>query len=79
MAKGEAPIVKGGSTGYFSGVGDRLSSFGSSSTAAGRANLYGSAGAGLSTTAAMLIGGAVSKGFCEGRAKVSLGTYVGQQ
>jgi hypothetical protein len=77
-AKGaQATLLKGGNTGYFSGVGDRLSSFGSSSTAAGRANLYGSAGAGLGTTAAMLIGGASLKDSAKAGAKVSLGTYVG--
>ena len=73
----KATLLKGGNTGYFSGVGDRLSSFGSSSTAAGRANLYGSAGAGLGTTAAMLIGGASLKESAKAGAKVSLGTYVG--
>ncbi len=77
-AKGaQARLLAGGNTGYFSGVGDRLSSFGSSSTAAGRANLYGSAGAGLSTTAAMLIGGASLKDSAKAGAKVSVGTYVG--
>ena len=77
-AKGtQATLLAGGNTGYFSGVGDRLSSFGSSSTAAGRANLYGSAGAGLGTTAAMLIGGASLKDSAKAGAKVSLGTYVG--
>lgn len=77
-AKGaQATLLAGGNTGYFSGVGDRLSSFGSSSTAAGRANLYGSAGAGLSTTAAMLIGGASLKDSAKAGAKVSVGTYVG--
>jgi len=77
-AKGtQATLLKGGNTGYFSGVGDRLSSFGSSSTAAGRANLYGSAGAGLGTTAAMLIGGASLKESAKAGAKVSVGTYVG--
>ena len=77
-AKGaQATLLKGGNTGYFSGVGDRLSSFGSSSTAAGRANLYGSAGAGLGTTAAMLIGGASLKDSAKAGAKVSVGTYIG--
>ena len=76
-SKSNAPMLKGGSTSYFSGVGDRLSSFGSSSTAAGRANLYGSAGAGLGTTAAMLIGGASLKESAKAGAKVSVGTYVG--
>jgi len=77
-AKGtQATLLKGGNTGYFSGVGDRLSSFGSSSTAAGRAHLYGSAGAGLGTTAAMLIGGASLKDSAKAGAKVSVGTYVG--
>ena len=77
-AKGaQATLLAGGNTGYFSGVGDRLSSFGSSSTAAGRANLYGSAGAGLGTTAAMLIGGASLKDSAKAGAKVSVGTYIG--
>ena len=67
----------GGIDGYFSGMGDRLSSFGPNATAAGRANLYGSAGAGLGTTAAMLIGGASLKDSAKAGAKVSLGTYVG--
>ena len=77
-AKGaQATLLAGGNTGDFSGVGDRLSSFGSSSTAAGRANLYGSAGAGLGTTAAMLIGGASLKDSAKAGAKVSVGTYIG--
>ena len=67
----------GGIDGYFSGMGDRLSSFGPNATAAGRANLYGSAGAGLGTTAAMLIGGASLKDSAKAGAKVSVGTYIG--
>jgi hypothetical protein len=70
-----APAV--GNTGYLSGVGDRLSSFGKNSTAAGRANLYGSAGAGLGTAAAMLIGGASLKESAKAGAKVSAGMYIG--
>jgi len=73
----KATLLAGGNTGYFSGVGDRLSSFGSSSTAAGRANLYGSAGAGLGTAAAMLIGGASLKESAKAGAKVSAGMYIG--
>ena len=73
----KAALIGKGDVGYFSGVGDRLSSFGSSSTAAGRANLYGSAGAGLGTTAAMLIGGASLKDSAKAGAKVSVGTYIG--
>ena len=67
----------GGIDGYFSGMGDRLSSFGPNATAAGRSNMYGSAGAGLGTAAAMLIGGASLKESAKAGAKVSAGMYIG--
>ena len=67
----------GGLDGYFSGVGDRTSSFGPNSSAAGRANLYGSAGAGAATAAAMLVSGASLKESAKAGVKVSAGTYIG--
>jgi len=73
----KAALLKGGNTGYFSGVGDRTSSFGPNSSAAGRANLYGSAGAGAATAAAMLVSGASLKESAKAGVKVSAGTYIG--
>jgi len=79
-AKGaQATLLQGGNTGYFSGVGDRLDSglFDGTGSAAGRANLYGSAGAGAATAAAMLISGASLKDSAKAGVKVSAGTYIG--
>jgi hypothetical protein len=71
-----APAV--GNTGYFSGVGDRLGfQEGGGLSAAGKSNIYGSAGAGLGTAAAMLIGGASLKESAKAGAKVSAGMYIG--
>jgi hypothetical protein len=64
-------------TNYMSGVKDRGSSFGENATAAGRANLYGSAGAGAATIAANLIAGKNLKESVKSGAKVGVGTYVG--
>ena len=58
-------------------MGDRTSSFGPNSSAAGRANLYGSAGAGAATAAAMLVSGASLKESAKAGVKVSAGTYIG--
>ena len=64
-------------TNYRSGFKDRGSSFGENATAAGRANLYGSAGAGAATIAANLIAGKNLKESVKSGAKVGVGTYVG--
>jgi len=64
-------------TNFLSGFKDRGSSFGENATAAGRANLYGSAGAGLATVAANLIAGKNLKESVKTGAKVGAGTYVG--
>ena len=64
-------------TSYKSGLIDRGSSFGENPTAAGRANLYGSAGAGAATIAANLIAGRNLKQSVRSGAKVGVGTYVG--
>jgi len=64
-------------TNFLSGFKDRGSSFGKNATAAGRANLYGSAGAGLATVAANLIAGKNLKESVKTGAKVGAGTYVG--
>ena len=64
-------------TSYKSGLIDRGSSFGENATAAGRANLYGSAGAGAATIAANLIAGRNLKQSVRSGAKVGVGTYVG--
>ena len=64
-------------TNYMSGFKDRGSSFGENATAAGRANLYGSAGAGAATIAANLIAGKNLKESVKSGAKVGVGTYVG--
>ena len=63
--------------GYRAGFKDRGKSFGKNSTAAGRANLYGSAGAGIATIAANLISGKNLKESVKTGAKVGVGTYVG--
>ena len=64
---------------YMTGFKDRADSglFDKQSSAAGRANLYGSAGAGLATVAANLIAGKNLKESVKTGAKVGVGTYVG--
>jgi len=64
-------------TGILSGVRDRGSSFGENSTAAGRANLYGSLGAGGATVAANLIAGKNLKESVKSGIKVGAGSYIG--
>jgi hypothetical protein len=74
-----AGLLETGDTDIFSGIRDRGKSglFGGEATAAGRANLYGSAGAGLATVAANLIAGKNLKESVKTGAKVGAGTYVG--
>ena len=74
-----AGLLETGETGIFSGMIDRGKSglFGGEATAAGRANLYGSTGAGLATVAANLIAGKNLKESVKSGAKVGAGTYVG--
>ena len=71
--------LKPSDSGYFSGFKDRADSglFDGQGSAAGRANLYGSAGAGLTTVAANLIAGKNLKESVKTGAKVGVGTYVG--
>jgi hypothetical protein len=69
-----------GGAGYLSGVGDR-SGFGKdpqgNMSAAGRANIFGAAGAGGATVAYNLIQGNNLKESAKAGAKVGLGTYLG--
>ena len=71
--------LKPSDSSYFSGFKDRLDSglIDGQGSAAGRANLYGSAGAGLTTVAANLIAGKNLKESVKTGAKVGVGTYVG--
>jgi len=71
--------LKPSDSSYFSGFKDRADSglFDRQGSAAGRANLYGSAGAGLTTVAANLIAGKNLKESVKTGAKVGVGTYVG--
>jgi hypothetical protein len=71
--------LKPSDSGIFSGFKDRLDSglFDGKGSVAGRANLYGSAGAGLATVAANLIAGKNLKESVKTGAKVGVGTYVG--
>ena len=64
---------------YFENFKDRANSglFDGQGSTAGRANLYGSAGAGLATVAANLIAGKNLKESIKTGAKVGVGTYVG--
>mgnify|MGYP003630948008 FL=1 len=62
---------------YLKNLTDRGKSFGPNATAAGRANLYGSAGAGLGAVAANLIAGRNLKDSVKSGVKVGAGTYVG--
>ena len=78
------PITGTGGTGYRSGVMDR-SGFGtvenpdgtSNMSAAGRANIYGSLGAGGATVAYNLIAGKNLKDSAKAGAKVAAGSYIG--
>ena len=75
---GNTPIIATANPSYLSGVGDRFGfQEGGGLSAAGKSNLYGSAGAGLGTAAAMLIGGASLKDSAKAGAKVSAGMYIG--
>ena len=70
-----------GGAGYLSGVGDR-SGFvkgpdGKTMSAAGKANVYGAAGAGGATVAYNLIQGKNLKESAKAGAKVGVGTYLG--
>ena len=71
--------VDTGPTGYYEGLKDRLNSglFDKSASAAGKANLYGSAGAGMGTIAANLIAGKNLKESVKAGVKVGAGTYIG--
>jgi len=69
----KAKLVETGNTGIFDGMRDRFDT----SSAAGRATLYGSAGAGLGAVAANLIAGRSLKDSVKTGAKVGAGTYVG--
>jgi len=75
--------ASGGVTGYLSGVGDR-SGFkrvgpegNTSMSAAGKANVFGAAGAGGATLAFSLIAGNNLKSSAKAGAKVAAGTYLG--
>ena len=63
------------SLGYVAGFKDRLNS--GKGSAAGKANLYGAAGAGLGTIAANLIAGRSLKESVQSGVKVGAGTYIG--
>jgi len=73
------PIGGTGEAGYLSGVGDR-SGFvtdGNKMSAAGRANVFGSLGAGGATVAANLIAGRNLKDSAKAGVKVAAGSYIG--
>ena len=65
--------------GWFENMTDRANSglIDGDGSSAGRANLYGSAGAGMATIAANLIAGKNLKESIKSGAKVGVGTYVG--
>ncbi|MAO24174.1 MAG: hypothetical protein CMJ25_25765 [Phycisphaerae bacterium] len=71
--------LKPSDTGYIAGVKDRFDTglFDKSASAAGRANLYGSVGAGVATIAGNLIAGKSLKESVKTGAKVGAGTFVG--
>ena len=72
-------LVKTGGTGYGSGVADR-SGFvtdGNKMSEAGRANVFGSLGAGGATVAYNLIAGKNLKDSAKAGAKVAAGSYIG--
>jgi len=70
-------LLKADGTGIIGGIKDRGSSFGENATAAGRANLYGSLGAGATTVAANLIAGKNLKESVKSGVKVGAGSYIG--
>ena len=71
--------LKPSDTGYIAGVKDRFDTglFDKSASAAGRANLYGSVGAGVTTIAANLLAGKSLKESVKTGAKVGAGTFIG--
>ena len=71
--------LKPSDTGMIAGIKDRFDTglIDGSSSAAGRANLYGSAGAGVATVAANLISGKNLKESVKSGAKVGVGTFIG--
>jgi len=71
--------LKPSDTGYVAGVKDRFNTglFDKNASAAGRANLYGSAGAGVATIAANLLAGKSLKESVKTGAKVGAGTFIG--
>lgn len=71
--------LKPSDTGYIAGVKDRFDTglFDKSASAAGRANLYGSVGAGVATIAGNLIAGKSLKESVKTGAKVGAGTFIG--
>jgi len=72
-----SPVTGTGGTGYLSGLQDR-SGFGEGPmSAAGRANVFGSLGAGGATVAANLIAGRNLKDSVKSGAKIAAGSYVG--
>jgi len=72
-----SPVTGTGGTGYLSGLQDR-SGFGEGPmSAAGRANVFGSLGAGGATVAANLIAGRNLKDSVKSGVKVGAGTYLG--
>ena len=75
-----AGLLETGDTGIFSGIQDRgdIGLFGGEMSAAGRANLYGAAGAGMATIAAGLISGQSLKESVKTGAKVSAGKFIGE-
>ena len=83
LKKASGVGASGGVTGYLSGVGDR-SGFkrvgpegNTSMSAAGKANVFGAAGAGGATLAFSLIAGNNLKSSAKAGAKVAAGTYLG--
>ena len=77
--KAITPVTGSGDTGIIAGMKDRFDTglFDKSSSAAGRANLYGAAGAGVATIAANLIAGKNLKESVKTGAKVGAGTFIG--
>mgnify|MGYP003674239719 CR=1 FL=1 len=71
--------LKPSDTGIIAGMKDRFDTglFDKASSAAGRANLYGAAGAGVATIAANLIAGKNLKESVKTGAKVGAGTFIG--
>jgi len=71
--------LKPSDTGVIAGIKDRFDTglFDKSASAAGRANLYGSVGAGVSTIAANLLAGKSLKESVKTGAKVGAGTFIG--